>query len=101
VGLSIPSIALSGLAAASTRLQASAHDVANANTPGFTPHRVSLQESPGGVRAVVEQEAPPGFGVDLAAERVEQLVAARAYEANLAVLESWSERVDSLLEVVG
>lgn len=101
MGFSISSAAFSGLAAASARLQASAHNVANANTPDFAPQRVALQEAPGGVRALVEQPADPGFGVDLATERVEQLAAARSYEANLKVLESWSEQLDTLLDVVG
>lgn len=93
--------AAAGLAAQSTRIQVSAHNIANANTPGFAPQQVTLAEAPGGLRAIVEPGPDPASGVDLATELIDQLSASRAYEANLAVLRSESERVDALLDVVG
>jgi flagellar basal-body rod protein FlgC len=107
------SIALSGLAAAGRRLDASAHDLANALTDGFTPLRVSQEEvAGGGVIATVERidtgaevrahAALAGLaGVDLAFEVVGQLRAASAYRANLATLRAADEAERSLLDVLG
>lgn len=52
-----PSISASALDALGLRLQNEAHDVANANTAGFRPGGVLLEEAPGGrgVRAVVSE----------------------------------------------
>jgi flagellar basal-body rod protein FlgC len=108
-------IALSGLQAASLRLDASAHDVANALTEGYTPLRVEQREVPaGGVEASVSRAADPGelradaalagtlpARVDLVGEIAGQLSARRAYQASLAVLRAADEAERSLLEVVG
>ena len=99
MAISLLRIAGSGLAAQSTRLQVSAHNTANLNTRDFTPQRVALQEAPGGVSAIVESDPTPD--VDLTTEVATQLSAARAYEANLAVLQAGVEQLDTLLDVVG
>ena len=95
----IHGIAQSGLEAASTRLDVSAHNVANALTPGHAPLRVDAAEQPaGGVTTAVSRPPDPlaearadaallaGSGTDLVAEVVAQSTAARLFEANAATL---------------
>ena len=100
-------VSLSGLTAASTRMQATAHNVANVNTEGFKAQRTIDTPSSavgGGVTTRVEQTTtagPVSFGdegelveqsnVDIANETVQRVVAAGAYEANLAVVRELSE----------
>jgi flagellar basal body rod protein FlgC len=71
--------ALSGLGAARKRLEASAANVANADSDGALPLRVSQQPlAPGGMVA--------GPDVDLVREGINRLTASRAYEANAQIL---------------
>ena len=103
----------SGLAAASRRLQSSAHNVANLQTAGFQPQRVVTHSLPhGGVSTeMVPAEIPqdprpgapspgPGSHVDLAFETIERISASAAFRANLAVLETLDETEQSLLDVL-
>jgi len=108
------SIALSGLQAQSTRLHASAHNLANLLTDDFKQQRVALVEQQGGgVLAYVERVDTPGplrfdpvtgavagqhSNTDLVTEVVTQITSLRAYEANLAVIEAENERIGSLLD---
>jgi flagellar basal body rod protein FlgC len=102
-------IAATGLAAAGLRLDASAHDVANALTDGFTPTRVDAEALPGGgAVAHVTSEAEvradrallAGSGVDLAAEAMDQIRASASLRANLAVLRTAEELDEALLGLV-
>jgi len=88
----IASIALSGLQHAQQRLQASAHNIANLATEGFSPQRAVGSARPGGgvETRLVTGEAG---GTDLVTEVVEQLSASYAYRANIVTL----QRADSLL----
>ncbi|MCM2333945.1 MAG: flagellar basal body protein [Anaeromyxobacteraceae bacterium] len=99
--------AQSGLEAASTRVNVSAHNVANALTPGYLPGRVDAAEQPGGgVTTAVSRPADPlaearadaallaASGTDLVAEVVAQAEAARLFEANAATLRT----ADALFE---
>lgn len=111
----ILSIAASGLRAQLTRLQSSSHNVANLLTDDFRPQRVDLQARPGGgVQATVSPSEQRGFprydmdtgellgeysGTDLAQEALTQITASRSYEANLAVIRSEKDRLDTLLDV--
>ena len=90
-------IARTGLAAASTRLNASAHNVANAQTEGFRPQRVTQQASvPAGVQAsVVPSQA---WGTDLATELVEQMSTALAFKANLQVIRTSDRMLGAWLD---
>ena len=96
---SISSIATSGLQAAQLRLDASAHNVANMNTPAFRRQSVALQAQPdqGGVRASVQRE--PQEGVALEQEAVEQMSATYAFKANLQTIKTQDEMMGSLLDV--
>ena len=94
---SIFSIASSGLQAAQLRLDASAHNVANMNTPAFRRQSVALQAQPdqGGVRASVQRE--PQEGVALEQEAVEQMSATYAFKANLQTLQTEDRMLGALL----
>ena len=95
----LAAIAQSGLQAAQLRLDSSAHNVANLNTPGFRRQTVDQQAAPapGGVQARVA--APAGRGVALEAEAVEQISATYAFQANLLVLRRADEMAGALLDV--
>ena len=98
------SAAASGLFAQSRRLEASASNIANANSEGYVPQQVALSEGPGGgvvARVLPPQQSEPAPRVDIEHEVVDRISASRAYEANLAVLRSESERLDALFEAVG
>lgn len=96
---SLTSIASSGLQAAQLRLDASAHNVANMNTPGFRRHAVSQEAVPdsAGVRATVQRQ--PQEGVALEQEAVEQMSATYAFKANLQAIKTQDEMMGSLLNV--
>jgi len=102
-------LAVSGLDVAQTQLAVSAGNVANLNTPNYRPARVTSQSLPnGGAAAIVTlsgagapeaagAEAPSG--TDLTTELVDQRVALRGYEANLAALKAANDREKRLLSV--
>lgn len=96
---SITSTAASGLNAAQLRLSGSAHNIANANTPGFTRQEARLQAAPGqgGVQATTAPAARPG--VALEAEAVEQIAAGYAFRANVLVLRTADALAGTLLDV--
>ena len=90
--------ALSGLNAASVRLDTSAHNIANTLTPGFRRQTVVQQALPGGgVAASVERAAAPGES--LADDLVGQISASLVYKANLKVVQTQDEIMGSLLDV--
>ncbi len=111
------SIALSGLKAQVLRLHVSAHNIANVLTDDFKSQRIDLRARPsGGVEAFVRQvdtDGPLRFDLgtgeiagqhsntDLVHEVVSQITAQRAYEANLAVIESEMSRLDTLFDEIG
>lgn len=113
---SIFDVARSGLQASAVRLSTSAHNVANALTPGFRPVLVAAEERPeGGVEARPVANDPRvesrldaaalGFGAasgtDLATELVSQMAAAASYRANLATLRTADDLTAALLSVRG
>ena len=96
----ISSIGSSGLQAAQLRLDASANNVANMNTPSYR-RQVVQQEAAAdsaGVRATVEREANER-GVALEQEAVEQMSATYAFKANLQTLKTQDQMLGSLLDV--
>lgn len=105
---SVFGIAASGLRAATLRLDASAQNVANLNTPGYRPVGVSQQAlASGGVAAEVDVQGEARLdrtlaglsGTDLVREHVEQTVAAVAFRASLAVLRSADEQAAAVMEI--
>ncbi len=110
---SVSSIASSGLRAAQLRMDVSANNVANANTPGFKPQSVQEEAEPGqgGVSARVGRPAPATgdsaseqggrsapSGTSLEGEAVEQIASSYAFTANLQVLRTNDRMMGSLLD---
>lgn len=94
---SIAAIGLSGVRAATRRLDASAHNIANAATPGFRREQVLQQALPeGGVEAEVSQSAEPGE--DLAADLVDSRSATYAFLANVRSIQAGDEMLGALLD---
>lgn len=95
---SLSSIALSGMHAAQTHLQATAHNVANLNTDRFTRQEVTLKaQSQGGVSASVNAVSAPGSARET--DVVTQLQAKNAFLANLAVFKTSDRMAGALLDM--
>lgn len=89
-------ISMSGMNAARLGLDASAHNVANAQTPGFRPHKVVMRtQSDGGVAAQVKTASEPG--VNLEAEAAAQFELVYIFKANVCVVEVQNSLTGSLL----
>ncbi|MBX9936284.1 MAG: flagellar basal body protein, partial [Burkholderiaceae bacterium] len=80
---SLASIGRSGMQAAQMRLDASANNVANANTPNYRGTAVQQEAAPNnaGVRARMERQS--NEKVALEKEAVEQISATYSFAANL------------------
>ena len=108
---------LSGLAAAQSKINAAAHNIANANTDGFKKTRAILEESAaGGVQVTLDTVHTPGpisfketdqgvvpielSNVDLAEEMVELIVSKHSFQANLGALRIQDDILGSLLDIV-
>lgn len=83
---SVSAIASSGLRAAQLRMDTSAHNVANMNTPGFQRQTVNSEAvaGQGGVAASDGRAAQAGVAVE--SEAVEQIAATYAFKASLQLL---------------
>ena len=93
----LSSIALSGLGAAQLRLGASAHNIANAQTPGFRRQLVTQQSMPeGGVSATLTQATIAGDA--LAADLVGQMSARYQFIANLRVIQTQDKLLGTLVD---
>lgn len=91
------SIALTGLNAASTRLNVSANNIANSLTENYTPLDTQLKsQGIGGVTTTIIERSPP-FENDLATEIVDMKMAELAYKANLNTIKVSGELFDELL----
>jgi flagellar basal body rod protein FlgG len=108
---STSAIAASGLRAANTRIEVSAHNVANANTDGFDPQRVDQARlANGGTRASISQpdlsnplymrdgQLTEASGTDFTSETIEQMRATQAFKASIAVLRSSDQMLGSLFD---
>lgn len=94
----VSSIGLSGLNAARARLDVASHNIANAQTPGFTRQTVTQQtQRSGGVEAEVTQAAAPG--AELATDLVHQMAASYAFKANLKTIETDRRMMGTLLDL--
>ena len=96
----ISSIGSSGLQAAQLRLDASANNVANMNTPNYRRQVVAQEEAAdsAGVRATVQRQQEAEC-VALEKEAVEQMSATYAFIANLQNITAQDEMMGSLLDV--
>lgn len=96
--MSVSAIALSGLNAASAALGVSAHNVANAMTPGFRRQAVAQQaRAEGGVVVTIGVAAEPGTSLET--DLVQQRLAMHAFEANLATLRTEDAMLGKLLDM--
>jgi len=104
---SAASIGLSGMRAAQLRLDASAHNVANAQTPGFQRQQVAqtvAQSANGGVTAQVGREAASlaqgsdGFN-RLVEDMIEQRMSLYSFAANLRTVQTQDAMLGALLDV--
>lgn len=97
---SISSIASSGMQAAQLRLDASANNVANANTRNFRADRVAQEAvaERAGVQATVQREQE-AKGVALEKEMVDQMAATYSFKANVQSLKTQDEMMGTLLDV--
>ena len=94
---STSAIALSGMNAAHSSLQASAHNIANLDTAGFRRQRVEQSAvAGGGVATTLAQEAAPGDSE--IADVVGLLQAKNAFLANLTVLRTADRMTGALLD---
>jgi flagellar hook protein FlgE len=95
---SISSIALSGMNAAQTSLNSSAHNVANMNTSGFRRQEV-IQNAQigGGVSTTLTTSSEQGPSV--ATDVVAQLQAKNSFLANLAVFKTSDQMAGALLNL--
>jgi len=98
--MDIPSV--SALSASSLRMDISANDVANINTPGFSQSRpIQTSKKPGTEISAIQKIEPPSpdfSATDLAEETVEQIKSEKDFAANAAVIkvqdEMYSEGID-------
>ncbi len=90
------STALSGMRAASARIDMAGHNIANLATAGFRRQVAVPQELPsGGVQVRISTAAAPG--ASMAEDLVAQRVALRSLQANFAVFRSADEALGTLL----
>lgn len=93
---SLTSIASSGMAAAQTRLQSSASNIANGSTENYRRQVVTqTAQTGGGVSASVSQA--PAAGPALITDVVAQFEAKNSFLANLAVFKTSNQMQGALL----
>jgi len=94
----ISAIALSGMNAATLRLDVSANNIANAVTPVFRRQQVVQQaQAGGGVAASVTQAETAGS--DLPADIVQQMTALYSFKANLRSVQVEHDVLGTLLDL--
>lgn len=94
----ISAIGLSGMQAATTRLDVSAHNIANSQTAKFQRQVVNQQsQESGGVTASVAQALE--IGPELAKDLIEQRMASDTYRANLRSIQTDQRMLGSLLDI--
>lgn len=93
------SAGLAGLEAATKRLEASAHNVANLNTRDFHPLQVQQAVDASGRPQATAKRSPKPQEVDLAREMVEQTKALVGGQAALRTLDAEIELKGSLIDL--
>ena len=93
---SLPSIASSGMAAAQTRLQSSASNIANLSTENYRRQEVNQTAQPGGGVSASVSRAPVASAA-LETDVVAQLEAKNSFLANLAVFKTSNQMQGALL----
>ena len=104
IGPSASAIGLSGMRAAQLRLDVGAHNVANAQTPGFQRQPVTQTAHPdaGGVDARVERETPAAGDAGDLGHLAEDMVSGRlslySFAANLQVVKTEQAMLGTLFD---
>ena len=94
---SVASISLSGMNAAQTRLDSSAHNVANTETTPFRRQEViQTEQKDGGVSTSLGKSEVEGSALET--DMVAQLQAKNAFLANLAVFKTSNQMAGALLD---
>ena len=94
---SVSSISLSGMNAAQTRLDCSAHNIANTETTPFQRQEViQTEQKDGGVSTSLGKSAVEGSALET--DMVAQLQAKNAFLANLAVFKTSNQMTGALLD---
>ncbi|MDR0518338.1 MAG: hypothetical protein LBH25_14995 [Fibromonadaceae bacterium] len=100
--MQIPSV--SALRASSLRMDISAHDVANINTPGFSQSRpIQTSLKPGTEISAIQKIAPatPEFSAtDLAEETVEWIKSEKDFAANASVIKTQDKMLGEVVNLV-
>ena len=98
---SMSAVSLSGMAAAQSALDASAHNIANLATPGFRREHVQ-QATMAGLAGVASARGRAAQArTDVEADMVGQLQAKNAFIANLAVFKAADGMLGTLLDTTG
>ena len=92
----VSSIATSGMNAAMLSMDATAHNIANAQTPDFHRQTVVRTSQPDGGVVVSLSEAPE-TGSPLSTDVVQQMVELYTFKANLNVLQVQNNMLGALL----
>ena len=94
----VSSISSSGMNAAQNSLQASAHNLANVDTPDFKRQQsLQTEVAGGGVRAELGQDDVPGNALET--DVVTELQAQNSVMANAAVFKTQDRMAGALLDV--
>lgn len=97
--MSLSSIGVSGMQAASLTMGVAAHNIANVQTPGFRRQSVQAQTQPeGGVTVTISAAASGAEGDSLATDLVAERVALHSFEANLATVRAADAMLGTLLD---
>jgi len=95
---------VSALSASSLRIDISAHDVANINTPGFSQSRpIQTSQNPGTEISAIQKIKPASedfSATDLAEETVEQIKSEKDFAANASVIKTQDEMLGEAIDLV-
>jgi flagellar basal-body rod protein FlgC len=95
---------VSALQASSLRLDISAHDVANVNTPGFSQSRpIQTAQKPGTAISAIQKIEPgqPDFSAtELAEETIEQIKSEKDFAANAAVIKTQDKMLGEIVNLI-
>jgi flagellar hook protein FlgE len=95
--MNVTATALSGMRAATTRLDVAAHNVANSDTEGYVRQQVIQSDQPaGGTSTTIVHAAHPG--ADLAQDLVAERTATYSFVASLQAIRTEQEMLGKLLD---
>lgn len=93
---------LSGMLANLRAIDSTGHNIANANTNGFSPQQVSFQETAGGVSVNLSHTPTAGgesSGTDLAGEMVQSMIYQSTFDASAKMVKTASDMLGTLIDI--